>query len=76
MHNDLKDIGILTPGTIRHNWPVTRLVEDTSRLDGGRIGPRGSVLIDTGKYTGRSPNDRYIVDEPSSRDHIGWGSVN
>ncbi len=76
MHNDLKDIGILTPGIVRRNWPVTRLVEDILRLDGGRIGPRGAVIIGTGKYTGRSPNDRYIVDEPSSRDHIGWGAVN
>ena len=76
MHNDLKDIGIVTPGTIRRNWPVTRLVEDTLRLDGGRMGPQGAVMIDTGKYTGRSPNDRYIVDEPSSRNHIGWGAVN
>ena len=36
----------------------------------------GAVTAQTGKYTGRSPNDKYIVEEASSKDKIDWGNVN
>ena len=72
----LEDLGIVTPGVIRRNWPVARLAEDTLRLGEGRLAPNGAVMVDTGKYTGRSPKDRYIVEEPSSADKIWWGPVN
>ena len=42
----------------------------------GVIGLRGAPMVDTGIYTGRSPNDKYIVDEPSSTEKIWWGPVN
>ncbi|MEE9465322.1 MAG: phosphoenolpyruvate carboxykinase (ATP) [Candidatus Neomarinimicrobiota bacterium] len=73
---DLKQIGINTPGEVRRNWPVARLVEHELLHDGGRMGPRGAVMVDTGIYTGRSPNDRFIVDEPTTSDKIWWGAVN
>ena len=33
----------------------------------------GAVKAETGKYTGRSPKDKYMVEEDSSKDKIDWG---
>lgn len=42
----------------------------------GTLTSFGSLAVTTGEFTGRSPDDKYIVDEPSSRDVIQWGDVN
>ena len=40
------------------------------------MGPEGVLLATTGKYTGRSPKDRFLVDEKSSNEKIAWGKIN
>ena len=42
----------------------------------GKIGHNGALMVDTGKYTGRSPKDKYFVVESSSKDNLWWGEVN
>ena len=72
----LDRLGIRPSGTIHRNLSVAELIALTVEQDGGHVGPRGAVMIDTGVYTGRSPLDRFIVDEPTSTDNIWWGPVN
>lgn len=66
----------LKPGTVFRNLPVEKLVEHTVARGEGVIGMGGATMCKTGRFTGRSPKDKYFVDEPSSTDNIWWGSVN
>jgi phosphoenolpyruvate carboxykinase (ATP) len=61
---------------VRANLPTAELVEDAIRAGEGLIAAEGPMVVRTGKHTGRSPEDKFIVDEPSSRDKIWWGEVN
>ena len=61
---------------VRANLPAAELVEDAIRGGEGVIAADGPLVVRTGKHTGRSPQDKFFVDEPSSRDRIWWGEVN
>lgn len=68
--------GLVNTGTVNWNLPVARLYEAAVRRREAEIAPEGPLLADTGVHTGRSPNDKFVVEEPSSRDDIWWGDVN
>ena len=72
---ELKEIGLKDQSVYR-NLTVGELVDDIVANNEGLIGLRGAAMVDTGIYTGRSPKDKYIVDEPSSNSDIWWGPVN
>ena len=72
----LESLGLNQINEVHRNLTVESLIEETVRNGAGIIGPRGVSIVDTGKFTGRSPKDKYIVDEASSSDKIWWGSVN
>ena len=72
----LNDLGINNLSNVYQNMPINELVSDIVSNGEGVIGLRGAAMVDTGIYTGRSPNDKYIVDEPSSSNKIWWGPVN
>ncbi|HXP31585.1 MAG TPA: phosphoenolpyruvate carboxykinase [Stellaceae bacterium] len=58
------------------NLTVPLLYEHAVRRGEGLIGAGGSFVAVTGAYTGRTPKDKYIVDEPSSKADIDWGPIN
>ena len=66
------------PGTPpRHrNLAPALLVEHALRRGEGVLSSPGAMVFETGKYTGRSPKDKFIVREPSSEPHVDWGAVN
>jgi phosphoenolpyruvate carboxykinase (ATP) len=61
---------------VRADRSSAELVEDAIRAGEGLLAADGPLVVRTGKHTGRSPQDKFIVDEPSSHDKIWWGEVN
>ncbi|KAB2338905.1 phosphoenolpyruvate carboxykinase (ATP) [Cytobacillus depressus] len=72
--NKLTDL--LKGNNIQVQLSVPQLVEKVLNRKEGSLTSTGAVCATTGKYTGRSPKDKYIVEEASSKDKIDWGSVN
>ena len=72
----LDKLGITNIGQLERNLSVKELVKDILVNNEGVIGLRGAAMVDTGIYTGRSPQDKYIVAESSSEEKIWWGPVN
>jgi len=71
----LASLGV-RPGELRWNLSEPLLVEETIRRGTGRLAHGGALVVDTTPYTGRSPNDKFIVRHAAIEDEIAWGSVN
>ncbi|WP_078544418.1 phosphoenolpyruvate carboxykinase (ATP) [Litchfieldia alkalitelluris] len=67
---------LLNQGNFHHNLSTPHLVEKVLNRNEGMLTSSGAICVTTGKYTGRSPKDKYIVNEPSIEGEIDWGSVN
>jgi phosphoenolpyruvate carboxykinase (ATP) len=63
-------------GKVNWNQSVPELYEEAIQKGEGQLAHLGPLVISTGVHTGRSANDKYIVDEPASRDTVWWGKVN
>ena len=74
--NPLEQIGLRNLGNIYWNLTTPALYEEVVRRREGWISHLGPLVVRTGHHTGRSPNDKFIVREPSSEKLINWGKVN
>lgn len=72
----VESLGIIGPKAVYHNLTPAQLTEQALARGEGTLTQTGALLVTTGKYTGRSPNDRFVVDVPSIHDEIDWGKVN
>jgi phosphoenolpyruvate carboxykinase (ATP) len=61
---------------VYHNLPVAELVEHALIRGEGVLAANGALCVETGKYTGRSPKDRFIVQEPGSANQVDWNGIN
>ena len=73
---DLAAHGILQPARVHWNLGTAALYEEAVRRHEGVVAETGPLVCRTTPHTGRSPNDRFIVREPSSEAEVSWGKAN
>lgn len=74
--DQLSQNGIKDFDNIFYNLSPEALYEEAVKNGEASIAFNGPMLAYTGKHTGRSPNDKFVVKEPSSEDKVWWGKVN
>ena len=72
----LDKIGLKNNLNYLRNLSMERLIEEGILNGETKMAMNGAVMVDTGIYTGRSPNDKYFVEESYSKDNLWWGPVN
>jgi phosphoenolpyruvate carboxykinase (ATP) len=75
-HVDLSPHGIETSAPTYRNPTTALLYTHALRRGEGKLAEGGPLAVDTGAFTGRSPKDKFLVQEESSQDRIWWGEVN
>ncbi|WP_447642466.1 MULTISPECIES: phosphoenolpyruvate carboxykinase (ATP) [Chitinophagaceae] len=61
---------------VNYQLTVDELIQQTLDLGQGKLSDTGALCINTGKFTGRSPKDRFIVKDAITSDTVDWGDVN
>jgi phosphoenolpyruvate carboxykinase (ATP) len=72
----LEDFGFGYAASVARNLNATELFEEAICKREGMAAVGGPLVVRTGKHTGRSPQDKFFVKEPSSEQHIDWGKTN
>ena len=72
----LEQHGIEPEGEVLHNPTTSRLYADALERGDGRLAEGGPLVVDTGRFTGRSPKDKFVVREPGSEERIWWATTN
>src|SRR5438477_3555301 len=72
----IENHGIRNARNVYWNLPPEALYEHAVKRGEAVISQDGPLVASTGKYTGRSPNDKFVVREPSSEANVWWGAVN
>jgi len=72
----LEEHGIVNANNIFWNLATPVLVEEAVKRSEGHISHLGPLVVRTGHHTGRSPNDRFIVQGGESSEDVWWGKVN
>ncbi|GAA0126055.1 MULTISPECIES: phosphoenolpyruvate carboxykinase (ATP) [Clostridium] len=76
MSINLENLKIKTSENIYRNLAVSQLVEFALENGEGKLSQSGAIVVETGKYTGRSPKDRFIVCQESIKSLVNWNDTN
>ena len=75
--SEIKDsLGLENVGIIKRNGDVDSLINDAVANEGAKVSSTGALMIDTGIFTGRSPKDKFFVNQDPSNKYIAWGDIN
>ncbi len=75
--SEIKDsLGLENVGTVYRNLEVDTLIQHAVENEGAKISSTGALMIDTGIFTGRSPKDKFFVNQDPSNKYIAWGDIN
>src|SRR4029077_7853047 len=76
VQGSLEAHGIEPVGTVIWNPTTSQLYTAALKSGAGILAHGRPLVADPDKFTGRSPNDNFVLDEPGSSDRIWWGEVN
>ena len=76
LRSHLSSLGLDGLGDVHYNLPQAALIEQAVCRGEGELSAHGALVVQTGAHTGRSPKDRFVVDEPATTDTVGWGAIN
>ena len=72
----LSDIGLSGVKKAYWNLEPAELIEHTIKLEQGMLNDTGALVVNTGEFTGRSPNDRFIVADDTTKETVDWNHIN
>ena len=72
----LETLGLKNLSNVYWNLQVPALYEEAVRRREGVVAEGGALVVRTGIHTGRSPNDKFIVEDAESKGRIDWGKTN
>src|SRR5215212_11137681 len=72
----LERLGLSDLKSVRENLSPARLVEESIRRGEAALADSGALVAETGERTGRSPADRFIVENAATKDRVTWGEIN
>lgn len=73
---DLSYLGLDKPKNIYRNLNAAQLVEESIRRGETQLSEHGAIVANTGKYTGRSPKDKFTVRDETTANTVWWGTHN
>ncbi len=73
---EIESLGINNPQELFHNLSYNELIKHELNNGECQLADSGAMMVNTGIFTGRSPKDKYFVDQEPSNKYIAWGDVN
>jgi len=73
---DLSYLNLGNHAAVRYQLTATQLIDEALLNKEGTLASSGALAVDTGKFTGRSPKDKFIVCDEITADTVWWGDIN